>query len=223
MTRVISIKQKFLLFSVFLFLAIFIIGSTAFVLSMRQITHNVKGTELQQTVEIEKIKLEASVNSEIAIALKMADSPLIQSYFVRPNDADLEKIAFEEIAGYRRAFKANSVFWVNDIDHKFYSDDTPPYQMDPQAPENYWYLMTLNETAKYNFNINYNPNLKVTNLWINAPVFAAGRRPVGILGTGINLSDFIDSVFKNYSGGGSLYLFSETGEITGAKDSKLVA
>ena len=218
-----TIKNKILIFSIVLFLIILVGGSTVFLLSMRGIVVSNKGNDLSRLVTIEKMFLEASVNGEIAIALKMADSPLIKQYFVNPGDPELEKIAKREIAGYRRAFAANSVFWVNDIDHKFYIDDTPPFFLDVNDPNNYWYLMTLRETELYNFNINYNPDLKVTNLWINAPVFGDNRKPIGILGTGIDLTAFINSIYKNYTSKAALYFFNEAGEITGAKDAELVA
>ena len=223
MTDQTSIKRKFLLFSIILFSAIFIAGSVAFVVTMGQIVGETKGQDLQRLLEVERIKLESSVNSEIAIALKMADSPLIQNYFLDPENPELERIAFEEIAGYRRAFKGNTVFWVNDQDHRFYSDDAYAFTVDIDDPNNYWYLMTLRETEKYNFNINFNPDLNVTNLWINAPVFDANRNPIGILGTGIDLTAFIDSIYQGYSGNASLYFFNNAGEITGARDAQLVA
>jgi methyl-accepting chemotaxis protein len=221
--RRVSIQGRFLVFSAVLFLAIFTGGSAAFIVSMRHIVHAGASGDLAQMVEIERIKLEASVNGEIAIALKMADSPLIQRYFANPGNPELERIAFEEIAGYRRAFAAKSVFWVNDADKRFYSDEAYAYTVDTSDPNNYWYLMTLNETETYNFNINYNPDLKKTNLWINAPVFDASRRPIGILGTGIDLSAFIDSIYKTYTGKAALYFFNAAGEITGARDTSLVA
>jgi sensor histidine kinase regulating citrate/malate metabolism len=81
-----SIKYKVLLFSVVLFLAILIVGSLTFAVSMREITSSSKGIELQKMLEVERIKLEASVNGVIAIALKMAGCPLIQRYFANPED-----------------------------------------------------------------------------------------------------------------------------------------
>ena len=218
-----SIRRKFIIFSIILFVIILTGGSAVFMFSMKRIVHNSKKTELSYLVQIERNNLEASVNAEIAIAMKMADSPLIIHYFISPEDPELERIAFEEIAGYRRAFKGNTVFWLNDTDKKFYSDDAYVFTLDPTDPDNYWYLMTLNETEKYNFNINYNPDLDVTNLWINAPVFDDNHRPIGILGTGIDLTAFVDSIYENYSGSGALYFFNDGGEITGARDSALVA
>ena len=218
-----SIQHTFLVFSVVLFLIVFVGGSGAFVFSMRQIAHSGANSTLRQVVEVERLKLESSVNGEIAIALKMADSPLIKRYFLNPADPELEKTAFEEIAAYRRAFAANSIFWVNDADKKFYSDDAYAYTVDAADPGSYWYLMTLRETEKYNFNINYNADIQKTNLWINAPVFAADGTPIGIVGTGIDITAFIDSIYRAYTNRAALYFFNGAGEITGARDAKLAA
>ncbi|MDR1252041.1 MAG: methyl-accepting chemotaxis protein [Treponema sp.] len=219
--RRISIKRRFLVFSVVFFLVIAGVGSTAFFFSLRQIVRTNAAQELTRLLETSRLKLEASVNSEIAIALKMAESPLIIGYFLRPEDPELERLAFEEIAGYRGAFRGNTVFWINDQDRRFYSDDTYVYTLDPDNPADYWYNMTLHETERYNFNINYNDNLKKTLLWINAPVFSQGRA-VGIVGTGIELTGFIDSLYADVGGGISLYLFNRQGEITGAPDNQLL-
>jgi len=215
-------KNRFIIFSAALYLLILIAGSGIFFFFMQQIIRTNKGNELTQILEIERIKLETLVNSEIALVLKMAGSPLIKHYFSDPENPELKKMAFEEIAAYRSAFAANSVFWVNDKDRIFYSDDNAPYFVDAKDEKNYWYLMTLNETEKYNFNINYNPDLKVTNLWINAPVFDKNHKPIGILGTGTNLSEFVNTVYKNYNHKAGLYFFNAFGEITGAKNLELV-
>jgi methyl-accepting chemotaxis protein len=190
---------------------------------MREITRSNKNSELQRIVEIERVKLEASVNSEIAIALKMAGSPLIQRYFHNPSDNELKKIAFEEIAGYRKAFASNQVFWASDIDKEFYFDEGNHYTVDTKNPDNYWYKMTLYETEKYNFNINYNAEMKKIMLWINAPVFDAQHKPIGLVGTGIDLSNFIDNIYRNYTNSAALYFFNSSGEITGSQDVNLVA
>jgi methyl-accepting chemotaxis protein len=219
--RRVSIKRRFFVFSVLFFLVILGAGTGAFFFSLRQIVRRNAALELTRLLETSRLKLEASVNSEIAIALKMADSPLIMSYFLRPEDPELERLAFSEIAGYRSAFKGNTVFWINDRDKRFYSDDAYAYTLDPGDPAEYWYNMTLHETEHYNFNINYNDNLKKTMLWINAPVFSQGQA-VGVVGTGIELTGFIDSLYADVSGGMSLYLFNRQGEITGAPDNQLL-
>ncbi|MDR2951635.1 MAG: methyl-accepting chemotaxis protein [Treponema sp.] len=217
-----SIRRRFVLFAAVLFLVIFIGGSAAFTLSMWQNLHATAGYQLEQAMELERAKLESSVNGEIAIAMKMAGSPLIQRHFHNPEDLSLKRIAFEEIDGYRRAFASKSIFWASDADKEFYFSEDNHYTIDAESSDNYWYKMTLYETEKYNFNINYNAELKQTLLFINAPVFDSERKPIGIVGTGIDLTGFIDNIYKDYTGNAALYLFNDMGEITGSRDVKLV-
>jgi methyl-accepting chemotaxis protein len=217
-----SIKGRFIIFSAVLFLVVLIGGSVSFAFSMWQIIHNNAGRELEQEIELERAKLETSVNGEIAIALKMAGSPLIQRHFLNPRDRELQRIAFEEIYGYRRAFASDSAFWASDIDKEFYFDADNHYTVDAENPDNYWYKMTLYETEKYNFNINYNPEIQRTMLWINAPVFDVQRKPIGLVGTGIDLTEFVNNIYENYKGNAALYIFNDLGEITGSKDVNLI-
>ena len=83
--------RNFILFSVLLFFIILITGCFAFFFSMRQIIRLNKGMELSQMLEIERVKLETSVNNEVVIALKMANSPLIRQYFSYPENAELAR------------------------------------------------------------------------------------------------------------------------------------
>jgi len=226
-----SIRRKVLLFSLILFGLIIVAGSIVFMLAMGQTMRNNAGHELVKAIEIEKIKLEASVNGEIALALKMASSPLIIRHFINPSDPSLKRIAFDEIESYRLAFESKTVFWASDIDKEFYFDENNHYTIDTENPDNYWYKMTLYETEKYNFNINYNPEIQKIMLWINATVFDTSRPsslgrgkglPIGLVGTGIDLTSFINTIYKGYKGSADLYLFNAEGEITGANDSSLV-
>jgi methyl-accepting chemotaxis protein len=218
-----SIRLKLLIFSVVLFLLILTVGSAAFFLAMRNIIQDSIDAETAGMLSIERNSLESSVKGEIAIALKMASSPLIIRHFLNPADTALKKIAFEEIQAYRRAFGSKTAFWISDKDKRFYSDDAFAYVVDPNDKSNYWYPMTMNETGKYNFNINYNDNLKKILLWINAVVKDGAGKSVGIVGTGIDLTSFADAIYKNYTGKADLYFFNALGEITGAKDGALVS
>ena len=207
----------FIAFSTILFLIIVVVSSVAFVLSMRQVIRTNNGNELTRMLEAERTKLETSVNSKIAIILKMAESPLIMRHFSNPDDPEIKAIAIEEITSYRRAV-SESIFWINDIDKMFFFDEKEPYIVDPNAPENYWYNMTLYDTEVYNFNINYNPEINMINLWINAPVFNKERKPIGMVGSGIDVSVFVRKMYDMYEGKADLYFFNAQGEITGARD-----
>ncbi|MCM1321340.1 MAG: methyl-accepting chemotaxis protein [Bacteroides sp.] len=189
-----------------------------------RIGRNNLAQQIMHEANLDQVKLESSVNRDIALALQCSQSPLIVNYFSNPADAMLESSAFREMASYRKSFSSGINFWVNDVDLKFYSNDEYAYTVNPSDPDAYWYKMTLYETDVYNFNINYNAELNQTCLWINVPVFAAGRKPVGIVGTGIVLDAFLASIYESVreENQGRLFFFNRQGEITGAADGALV-
>jgi len=217
-----SMQRMYVIFSSILFLLIFIPGIVTFIILMNKIQYKDIGDELIQTIKIERLKLETSLNSQIALALKMANSPLIKRYFLNSSNSELQKIAFEELAGYRKAFASNSIFWVNDVDKKFFQNESYEYTIDTTDSSNDWYSMALDEEKEYNFNISYDPNLNRTNLQINVPIIDNNYKPIGIVGANVNLSDFIDTLYQNYSGVAKLYFLKVDGEITGANDVALV-
>lgn len=218
-----SIIHRFRIFCAVLFLVILIGGSLAFNFSMFQILRDSTAHELVQTADLERQKLESSVNSEIALALTMAASPIIIQHFLDPANFSLKRMAFDEIEGYRKAFASGEVFWASDADKEFYFAEDNHYTIDAENPDNYWYKMTLYETERFNFNINFNPEIQRTMLFLNAPVFDNNRRPIGLVGTSINLTQFVDSIFRNYTGDADLYLFNNLNEVTGARDVNLVS
>jgi methyl-accepting chemotaxis protein len=74
-----------LLFSAVFFFVILAGGTGAFFLSIGQIVRSNAEQELSRLIEKKRFQLEASVDREIAIALKMAGSSLIQRHFLQPD------------------------------------------------------------------------------------------------------------------------------------------
>ncbi|AEF82133.1 methyl-accepting chemotaxis protein [Leadbettera azotonutricia] len=223
--KISSMKNKVLFFSIIVYLLILGGSILALLVTARHIVGASVSQQLVQAGETKKLGLQSSVNSEMTLAMKMADSPIIKRHFLNPHDEEVKALAFEEIAGYRRAFASNSTFWASDADKDFYSDDAYSYTVNPDDPADYWYKMTLYETDKYNFNINYNDNLKKTMLWVNAPVFngtGTNKTPIGLVGTGIVLSDFVDSQFSGLDSGITMYFYNSAFEITGSTDQNLI-
>jgi len=216
---------RYIIFSVTLFLLICAIGSRVFYTSMRQMIRINKGNELTKLLELERTKIKVSIDKEIADVLKMANSPQIRRFFESPDDYSYLEMAMNEINAYRYV-TIGSIFWINDIDKMFHYEDRQPYLVDTDAPENAWYSKTLNEPEIYNFNVYYNPDLGMAKLWINAPIFNRTRKtPIGILGSAVDISAFVDSVYSAYSGRYAnigFYFFNSAYEIIGAKDVSLI-
>ncbi|GHV41356.1 hypothetical protein AGMMS49546_17060 [Spirochaetia bacterium] len=216
-----SIKRNFFIFSLVFFLIIFFGGLAVFVVAMQRIGRNSIKHELAIAVETMKLRLANEVNSELSLVIKMADDPLVKNYFLHPDDPALETTALEGLAAYRRNFKNNSIFWINDADKRFFLDGEFAYVVNPDEPGAYWYNRNLYETDTYRFNINHNPQINQTNLWINVPVFDEGR-PIGMVGSGIDLISFINALYHELDTRMDLLLFNIAGEVTVAQDQTLV-
>jgi len=215
-------RRRFFFFSTVLFLLILIFGSATFLILMKKIHYDSIGQKLMQTVEMERFKLEASMKSEIAIALRMAASPLIQWYFLNPADENMKQFAFREIAGYRKAFTSNNVFWINDTDKKYYFNNEYVYTLNPLDKSSWWYDSIMTMKKPYDLHVDFNIGIKKNMLWINVPVLDDNNKHIGIVGTGVNLLDFINTIYQNYSEVEELFFFNAEGEITGTKDTILV-
>ncbi|MCL2844655.1 MAG: sensor domain-containing diguanylate cyclase [Chitinivibrionia bacterium] len=224
--RLTSIKRKFFIFSLLLLTFIIVVGTIFFSIAMKQIIKQSIDEELEQTVALGRIKLEARINSEIAIIRNMAKSPIIADYFSEPTDQTFERLARRELEAYRYTLRSESLFWINTTDKKYYRNDTLVYEVNIETSTNpltYWYKKTLHETTEYNLNINFDEQSQIPKLWVNAPVFDRTGAPVGVIGTGIDLSDFVYVIFSEQKSRAQTFFFNVQGEITGAKDVNLVA
>ena len=177
--------------------------------------------EMEMVARIKASSFEASMNEQLTIVLQMMKMASIKEYLKNPEDPQIREQAFRDFETFKESFKSKSIFWVSDADHKFWSDMEYSYVVNPDNPDEYWYNMTMYETDVYNFNINYNPSLKQTNLWVNAVVKDNGK-PIGIVGTGIPLTDMIAQVYEGVDSRITMYLFNDLLEITGAQDDSII-
>ncbi|MCQ2597795.1 MAG: methyl-accepting chemotaxis protein [Treponema sp.] len=217
-----KLKAKMFTFSgICLFVTLIFTNLTVKILSKKNFTEASR-TFLETNSIRQKLEFQNSLNSEIQISLQMVNSPTVIKFMENPDDPEYRAAAMEEYSSYMNSFRSKSIFWINTTDKEFYSDMEMVYVLDPDDPAQYWYNMTLNETPVYNFNINYNPDLGKTFMWVNAVVRNKSGKAIGIAGTGIPLSDFISENFKNAPKIGSMYFFNDSLEITGALKQELV-
>jgi signal transduction histidine kinase/CheY-like chemotaxis protein len=221
-------NKTFLVFSCILFFIIALSAIVAYTISAHQINYSFIEQQLSIVSETMRLRLATTVNSELALVLKMADTPVIRQYFMNPYDPVLKSLADTELTLYQEHFENKTVFWVSDVDKVFYTTGNAPYIINPDDPASYWYKLTLYETEKFNFNINYNPDLDEINLWVNVPVFnsvGADKKPIGMLGMGINLTDFsnfVASSYQKFDENITPYMFNKYDEITSAVNYDLV-
>ncbi len=203
---------------------IFVLAASALLIlfGSRSSFNKTVGNELEQLATMKKLDFEGKLNSQIALVLQMAKSPVFKRFIEEAENESFKNEAIDEVAAYEESFLGHSSFWCADATKEFYSNRKMMYVVDPDKPSEYWYKMTMDAKEDYNFNINYNPDLKVTNLWLNAVVRNADGKSIGVAGTGIPLDGFIEGVYEGMGEDRTMYLFNSANEITGALDKDLI-
>lgn len=177
---------------------------------------------LAQTARIKELEFSSNLDGQLLLASQMAKSPLISAYMENPSDSELSARAFQEIHSYQEAFKGKNSFSISDKDLLYYSNGKYLYTLDKADPANSWFSSCLALKDDYTFIVSYDIALKKSMLWVDAIVRDSYGKGIGLVGTGVDLSDFVDMMYQNLESKFQMFFYNKDGEITGAADTQLL-
>ncbi|MBQ0050991.1 MAG: methyl-accepting chemotaxis protein [Treponema sp.] len=177
----------------------------------------------RELLQIQKnlcLQFESDLNEQLALSVQLSKSPLISSYFENPYDETVKELAFNEVLAYQDSFLSKLSFMINDEDLIYYSNNKPLYTLDKSDPTSVWYVNTMKMNKAFDFNVDFDIGLGKTYLWVNAITRNNSGKSLGLIGTGIPLSDFVDTMYKNLPKNLRMFLYNDNLEITGATNLK---
>ncbi|EPC02580.1 hypothetical protein L861_09555 [Litchfieldella anticariensis FP35 = DSM 16096] len=152
-------------------------------------------------------KILAPVSRELALSQRFADSVVTREWLENESDPARKARFTKEAEGYRRAFADHSYFVIDhDSGDYYFVDDerpnleSPSYRLNANDPEDAWYFQTTSSNEPYNLNVNIDHKLGVTKVWFNV-VVQGERGPLGLAGTGLDLSQFLDEFIRDEAPG----------------------
>lgn len=175
-------------------------------------------SHLSELAYIKRLEIDVGTGPELTLAMQMVQSPVIVDYMSNPADEFLSRLAFGEFRVFQNSFKSHRTFWISDLDLRYYSNMEFIYDLDKSDPGNAWYSATLNSGVPYQFYVDYDLGLKKTYMWINALVYDSQHRAVGIAGTGVELDDFVEDMYRHLEDGVTMYMYNASAEISGSLD-----
>lgn len=205
-----------------------IVAASASLLAYRELSAGVIERWGKQVAEIQvrydSARLLQSLEREIGLARQMAQSSTLLQWAGNPDDTRLEAAAIEQMESYRSNFRDNSYFvalrenghyYYNNADND-YADNPFRYVLDPAKPDDAWFFQLIEEGRDFHLNVNPDTELGVTKLWIDVLMRNADNEVVGMVGTGLNLDDFLQDIvdidqegittlFVDYNGAIQLY------------------
>jgi diguanylate cyclase (GGDEF)-like protein len=166
---------------------------------------------------------------EVSLAETLAGSQAIRDWALDEDDEDLRRRGIAELEHFRQSFADRSYFFVIDRSGNYYFNDAANayagdqrrYAVDENNPRDAWYFSTKALGAGCHLNVDNDANLRVTKVWMNC-VIREGRNVLGVLGTGIDLSDFIQEVVNVPQVGVTSMFVDRQGQVQAHRDENLV-
>lgn len=165
------------------------------------------------------------VSRELALAQKFADSDITRRFMRNEQDAASRTAFFDEAEAFRRLFADHSQFAASRISrHYFFNDATRPFSseargtLQPDMPTDAWFFNSIEKRSAYNINIDIDQNVHVSKVWINVLVQEADGTPLGIIGTGFDLTRFLQQFARREASGLTSMLIAANGAIQAHPD-----
>ncbi|MCQ4348910.1 biofilm regulation protein phosphatase SiaA [Pseudomonas stutzeri] len=171
----------------------------------------------------------APLARELALARRFADAQLTRRWLQDEGDAQRRAEFFAEAEGYQRDFRDRSWFVISATTRHYYfaeagtpGSERPRYLLDPADPQDAWFFASVAAAEDYNLNVNVDHKLKVTKVWFNVPVHD-GARVLGLAGTGLDLSDFLERFMVSREAGVTPMILAVDGAIQAHPDRARIA
>lgn len=223
--NVLSLRNRFLI----VFLLIFIGGASAGygVISWfsQDVVRTLSGWFAEKNVLYEKSKVLQLMLREVVLAQKMASSPVLKAWVRNETDPQARARAIAELEDYRVFFRSRSYFFaIAESGHYYFHDDTgnhdlrkPRYTLNRSIAKDGWFYETLRHVGDSQLNVDTDRHLQLTRVWINTVLRVEGK-PAAVIGTGVDLTDFITSVVGNTQPGVTNLLLDRNGAIQAHPD-----
>lgn len=166
---------------------------------------------------------------EVSLAEALAGSQSIRDWANDESDPELKRRGIAELEHFRQSFADRSYFFVvagsgnyyfNDASNA-YAGDQFRYTVNADNPRDAWYYSTVELGEGCHLNVDNDANLRVTKVWMNC-VIREGRRVLGILGTGIDLTSFIQEVVNIPQVGVTSMFVDRQGAVQAHRDQDLI-
>ncbi len=171
-------------------------------------------SQLHQMQYTKIIEMEKGLLPERKLAVQLAQSPVVVDYMKNPYDEESRALAFRDFATFQDSFASHRTFWISDADLKYYSNMEFIYDLDKSDPGNAWYQATIDANLPFQFYVDYDLGLKKTFMWVNVLVYDENRKVTGITGTGVELNDFVNSMYESLEQGVTMYMYNSNSEIS---------
>ena len=176
-------------------------------------------------VKLEKTRTLQPIIREVTLARQFADSQVLRAWARAPDDKTLKAQALAEMENFRNNFADQSYFvallesgayYHNNAKNEFAGAEYR-YTLHADNPNDRWFYSIIEQNRDIHLNVNPDIPLGVTKLWIDV-LLRDGDKILGVVGSGLDLTTFIEQVVSQTEAGISNLFFDHEGAIQVSRD-----
>lgn len=221
-----SIRSKF----AFVIFAVFIVATLLLVATLSGVTSRIINDFALRVATKEalndKIKIMSVLDREVVLAQKMADDNVLKKWFVSADNPELKSMALEQLESYRLLYSDKSYFVAMDSTLRYYVANKTALPtmvlLKKDNPADKWYFESIKTVDNFALNLDYNATIHKVKFWINAVMKDSQGNKIGIVGSGIDITDFLQTIVHNNEKGITTVLFDRQGIIQAHKNQTIV-
>ncbi|MCB2386486.1 GGDEF domain-containing protein [Thalassolituus alkanivorans] len=176
-------------------------------------------------VKLEKTRTLQPIIREVTLARQLADSQILRAWARQPDDPQLKAQALAEMETFRHNFADQSYFVALRESGDYYHNNAANefagaeyrYTLRADNPNDRWFYSIIGQNRDIHLNVNPDIPLGVTKLWIDV-LLRDGEHVLGVVGTGLDLTTFIEQVVSQTEPGISNLFFDHEGAIQVSRD-----
>ena len=179
--------------------------------------------------DLNRQKITAPISRELMLSQRLAQSQFTREWLLDEHNPEKTERFFTEAQGYLEAFRDQVYFVINTQSHHYYFNEAgaefsraPRYTLEPGSQDDAWYFNLRENIGAYNINVNPDTELGTTRIWLNVPAREEGRL-IGLVGTGLDLTRFIDELLQIEEAGVTPMLLDRQGRIQAHPDADQIA
>ncbi|MFW5828178.1 MAG: HAMP domain-containing protein, partial [Alkalispirochaeta sp.] len=219
-----SLTTRFLLIVVTLFIVFAAVSATWLFVEVRRITGEIGREYALERVASSQAQLSRIIERETALARTLARSPTVLRWLQQEQNDELRTEAFREIETYGRVFADHNVFVGVRDSLNYYSwnsDGTlTETSMSVEDPADRWFFETVAAGNDISFNLDYNPSIDSSRVWVNA--IAGDDEPQAVMGTGFEITEMVSRLVSLERSGSSAILVDPSGIILAHRDAAIM-
>ncbi|MFW5800229.1 MAG: methyl-accepting chemotaxis protein [Spirochaetota bacterium] len=218
-----TIRTKIIIYLLINFIVLGSIGSLINFIVSDNILSYIGSKYNGEILNNNKIKVLKTFDLNINFSNYLADNPVIKSWLKNETNDTYRELSNGIFNNAKGMIGNANIFIAFDDSKNFYFNDFKNALGEPLSkddPDDSWYFDTIENG--FNLNIDYNNELETQSMWVNVPVYNDDDAPLGVIGTGIEITELIDGLIKDIEENSEIIIFNNEGIIKVHKDSSLL-